>query len=295
MILSKNAKVAILAPSAQIGDIGKIEKGLNYLKSIGLVPVLGENTLKQYRYMAGTDKQRADDINSAFADSEIKAIFCVRAAAGALRILPYLDYELIKKNPKPIIGFCDNAALQAAVYEKSGICSLNGFSLTYDFKSDELDEKIKKSFENIIFGKNEEIISGKCRQSGHAEGRLICANLTTLLYLAGSGYFPSLSGKILLIEDVHERMHRIDMMLQQLKQQPDFDKLNGIILGQFTDIQGDEEDGSLENCFNDFLQDVNVPVIQNFEFGHTKSRYVLPFGARVIMNADECRLSLKGF
>ena len=74
MILSKNAKVAILAPSAQIGDIGKIEKGLNYLKSIGLVPVLGENTLKQYRYMAGTDKQRADDINSAFADSEIKAI-----------------------------------------------------------------------------------------------------------------------------------------------------------------------------------------------------------------------------
>ena len=295
MILSKNAKVAILAPSAQIGDIGKIEKGLNYLKSIGLEPVLGENTLKQYRYMAGTDKQRADDINEAYADSEIKAIFCVRAAAGALRILPYLNYELIRENPKPIIGFCDNAALQAAVYEKSGICSLNGFSLTYDFKSDELDEKIKKSFENIIFGKNEEIISGKCRQSGHAEGRLICSNLTTLLYLAGSGYFPTLSGKILLIEDVHERMHRLDMMLQQLKQQPDFDKLNGIILGQFTDIQGDEEDGSLEDCIRDFLEGVNVPVIQNFEFGHTKSRYVLPFGAKVVMNADECRLSLKGF
>ena len=98
-----------------------------------------------------------------------------------------------------------------------------------------------------------------------------------------------------MIEDVHERMHRLDMMLQQLKQQPDFNKLNGIILGQFTDIQGDEEDGSLEDCIRDFLEGVNVPVIQNFEFGHTKSRYALPFGARVVMNADECKLSLKGF
>ncbi|MBR3502061.1 MAG: LD-carboxypeptidase, partial [Alphaproteobacteria bacterium] len=198
----KNKKVAILAPSAQIGSIDKIAKGLEYLKSLGLDPVLGKHTLKQYRYMAGTDIERAEDINEAFANPQIDAIFCVRAAAGALRILPYLDYEMIKNNKKPVIGFCDNAALEAAIYKKSGVCSLNGFSLTYDFRDDELSPVIKQSFENLLRGKKIQIKSGICRNKGTAKGELVCSNLTTLLYLSGGEYFPDLSGKILLIEDV---------------------------------------------------------------------------------------------
>lgn len=295
MIIPKNSKIAIVAPSAQIGDIKKIEKGLEYLKNLGFQPILGKNTLKQYRYMAGSDQERAEDINTAFANPEIKAVFCVRAAAGALRILPYLDYKTIKQNPKPVIGFCDNAALEIALYKKSDIHSLNGFLLSYDFKDVELDETIKQSFENLISGKTLSIISGICRQKGFAEGELICSNLTTLLYLAGTEYFPDLSGKILLIEDVHERMHRLDMMLQQLKQQSEFNKLSGLILGRFTDINGDEEDGSLDDCLNDFLQGLNIPVIQNFAFGHTKSRYVLPLGGKVTVNGEKCELIIKDF
>ena len=109
--LEKGSKIAIVAPSAQIGEISKINKGLAYLQSLDLVPVFGKNLLCVNRYMAGTDEQRAADINAAFTDSDIKAIFCVRAAAGATRILPYIDYELAQKNPKPVIGFCDNVAL----------------------------------------------------------------------------------------------------------------------------------------------------------------------------------------
>lgn len=293
--IAKNSKVAIVAPSAQIGNIQKIQKGLEYIKNLGFEPVLSRHLFEQYRYMAGNDIDRAADINEAFADPEIKAVFCVRAAAGALRILPYLDYETIKNNKKPIIGFCDNAALEIALYQKAGICSLNGFVPTYDFKDGELDAHIKNSLETLLNGEKLKIVSGKCRQKGQAEGALICSNLSTLLYLCGTEYFPDLSGKILLIEDVHERMHRIDMMLQQLKQQPNFNRLAGIILGQFTDISGDEEDGTLEDCFADFLQGVDIPVLQNFSFGHPKSRYVLPLGEKVSLNADSCELTAKDF
>ena len=112
--LHKGDKVAVLAPCGQIGNIGKIQSALDYIESLGYELILGKHVFDTYRYMAGTDKERADDVNRAFADSQIKAIFCVRAAAGGTRILPYIDYNLARLNPKPVIGFCDNAALQVA-------------------------------------------------------------------------------------------------------------------------------------------------------------------------------------
>ena len=290
--LEKGSKVAIFAPSAQIGEISKINKGLAYLQSLGLVPVLGKNLLCVNRYMAGTDEQRAADINNAFADSDIKAIFCVRAAAGATRILPYIDYELAQKNPKPVIGFCDNVALQLALNKLSGLTCLNGFSLTYDFKGDKPDSVICADLEQQLAGKLPVFQAGKTLRGGNTEGILLCANLSVLIRLAGTPYFPDLSGKILLIEDVHERLHKIDLMLQQLKQQPNFHKLKAVIFGQFTDCSGDEEDGTLMDCFADFLQNTNVPAVYDFNFGHTPSRRVLPLGSPAKLNANSAMLEI---
>ncbi|MBR1840733.1 MAG: LD-carboxypeptidase [Alphaproteobacteria bacterium] len=292
MKIEKGSKVAIVAPSAQIGEISKIEKGLKYLESIGLIPVLGKNLLCSHRYMAGSDTQRADDINSAFSDSDIKAIFCVRAAAGATRILPYIDYKLAQKNPKPVIGFCDNVALQLALNKLSGITCLNGFSLTYDFRSASPDSVICADLEQQLAGKLPVFKSGKTLRTGVAEGKLLCANLSVLMRLAGTPYFPDLNGKILLVEDVHERLHKIDVMLQQLKQQPNFHKLEAVIFGQFTDCTGDEEDGTLLDCFDDFLQNTNFPAIIDFNFGHTPSRRVLPLGSPAKLNTDSATLEI---
>ena len=290
--LHSGDKVAIIAPCGQIGNIEKIQCALDYLKSLGLEPVLGKNVFNTYRYMAGRDQERADDVNQAFADSQIKAIFCVRAAAGGTRILPYVDYDLARLNPKPIIGFCDNAALQIALYQKSGIISYNGFVMSYDFKDKHLDSQIKADLEKLLRGEIFSIKSGETLQSGICEGNLICCNLSVLTKMAGTPYFPDLSSKILLIEDVHEKIYKIDLMLQQLKQQPHFGKLHGLIFGQFTDSDCDAEDGHLDDCFNDFLQDSRIPVIKNFDFGHTVSRRVLPQGAKVRLNADEALLEI---
>ena len=288
-------KVAIIAPCGQIGSVDKIKPAIEYLQSLGLQPQLGKHTLDVYRYMAGDDKNRAADLNQAFADSEIKAVFCARAAAGGSRILPYIDYETVARNPKPFIGFCDNVALMLALHKKSNLISYNGFVMYNDFKDGPLDALIKDDLEKLLFGKVSDFKSGTTVNGGVVSGKLICCNLSVLLRLAGTPYFPDLRDKILLIEDIHERLHKIDLMLQQLKQQPTFEKLRGLIFGQFTDCQGDEEDGTLDDCFADFLKGLNLPVVKDFCFGHQKSRHVLPFGAEVLFDADNCRLEILSY
>lgn len=290
--LAPHSKVAFIAPSAQICDNTQINLGIKYIESLGFEIIFGKNIYKQSRYMAGSDEERASDVNEAFANPEIKAIFCVRAAAGASRILPYLDYDLIKKNPKPLIGFCDNVALGMALNKKSNIIFWNGFLPTYDFKDGDFDSLVQSSFEQLLKGQKYTITSGITKKFGQATGKLLCANLSTLTYLCGTPYFPNLKNKILLIEDIHERYHKIDLMLQQLKQQPNFKYLKGIIFGNYTYCSGDFEDGSLEDCFDDFLENTHIPAIQNFDFGHTKSRYVLPLGATVKMDADKSTLDI---
>lgn len=292
--LQKGDKIAIVAPSGQIGNIEKIKAGMEYLTKLGFVPVLGKSLLKQYRYMAGCDFDRANDINNAFADDSIKAIFCARAAAGATRILPYIDYKTAKENKKPVIGFCDNAALQIALFKKANIVSWNGFSLLYDFRNS-LGQTIDTDFKHLIKGHKYTINSGICVKKGRATGKLICCNLSVLTKLAGTPYFPNLNGKILLIEDRNERLHKVDLMLQQLKQQPNFAKLKGIILGQFTECVGDEEDGTIADSIADFLFNINIPVIQDFNFGHTDSHEVLPLGGKVLLDADKCYLHILSY
>lgn len=288
-------KVAVIAPCAQIGDRSKIEAAVQYLKNLGLVPVFGQHLLAVNRYMAGTDEQRAADINTAFADPEIKAVFCVRAAAGGTRVLPHIDYALVKQNPKPFVGFCDNTVIQLALWQKSGLVSYDGFVMTYDFKNGVLDPLIKEYLEKLLNHELFDVVSGKTLRGGKARGKLLCSNLTSLTRMAGTPYFPDLQDKILLLEDVHEKIYRIDLMLQQIKQQPHFDKLKGVIFGQFSDAESDAEDGTLADCLQDFLQGTNIPAVEDFNFGHTVSRYVLPIGADVELDADAATLKILNY
>ena len=111
--------------------------------------------------------------------------------------------------------------------------------------------------------------------------------------LTGTSYFPDLRDKILVIEDINERLHKIDLMLQQLKQQSTFSGLKGIIFGQFTNCNGDEEDGTLIDIFNDFLQETSLPAVYDFNFGHTVSRRILPIGGKAQFTADTAELNIR--
>lgn len=285
-LLRAGDKIALAAPSGFIAP-ESIKTGALWLEKQGFELEFMPHVFARCHYTAGTDFERADDVNEAFARSDIKAIFCVRGGAGSSKILPYLDYALIKKNRKPVFGLSDSTALQNALFTRSGNVSYTGFLPIFDFKNGSLDEKINQSLNMVFAGREQKASGGKCLNNGSAQGIMVGGCLSVLNYLCGTPYFPSLQGKILLIEDVGEKTYRIDLMLNQLKSQKDFSGLKGIVFGQFLNcVEADEGDGSVAEIIADFAQDLDIPVITEFPYGHVASRYVLPIGKKVCLDAD---------
>ena len=291
--LKKGDKIGIIAPSIGLKD-KDLTPTLKYFQKIGLIPVLAENIKSSYRYMAGPDKERAEAINDFFADTDIKALFCLRGGAGATRMLPYLNFPLIKKNPKPIIGLSDSTSLQNALIAKTGNPSLTGFLPLYDIKEGKINQTTEKSLLSALFDNKHRIIDGKPLITGSAEGQIIGGCLSVLLYLCGTPYFPDLTDKILILEDIEEKTYKIDLMLNQLKQQKNFNKLKAVIFGAFIDCPIiDEEDGSIKDCIKDFTKDLSIPVVTDFTYGHIPARNLIPLGitAKLLVTAKKCTLS----
>ncbi|MBR2921769.1 MAG: LD-carboxypeptidase [Alphaproteobacteria bacterium] len=291
-LLKKGDTVGFIAPSSFVKN-KDIDASLKYLNQMGLKVKLAKNITEEYRYMAGSDKIRAQAINKMFADKDIKALFCVRGGAGSTRILPYLDYDLIKVNKKAIIGLSDSTGIQNALISLSGTPAFTGYLPAYKPNQNNADDKAGGYLKSLLFDEHHEIISGKCRIKGEAEGKIVGGNLSVLCYLCGTKYFPSLKDKILLIEEVGEKTYKIDLLLNQLKQQKDFGKLKGIIFGQFKDCKiASECDGSIDECIKDFTSDLKIPIIYNFEYGHIDHSFILPLGIKVKMISSNKKCSI---
>lgn len=289
-ILKKGDAVALISPSSFI-DRESLQNGLNWLKKQGLKVEIMPHAFASYRYMGGTDEERAEDINQAFLRPDIKAIFCTRGGAGAIKVLDKLDYNGIKQNPKPIFGLSDSTALQNAVYAKTGNVSYTGFLPIYDFKTTEPDETIAKSLKDVFSAKTQVVQEGTYLKGGKAKGVMVGGCLSVLCSLCGTPYFPDLKNKILLLEDVGEKTYRVENMLNQIKYQKNFDKIKGIVFGQFAKcVVADPEDGTLPEIIDDFIKDLNIPIISDFLYGHIPSRYVLPIGKEVLLDADSVKL-----
>lgn len=292
-ILKKKDTIAFIAPSCGRQD-KDLSSAISYFKNLGLKVILSSNIDEQYRYMAGTDKKRANSINKLFKNKEIKALFCIRGGAGSSRILDFIDYDLIKSNHKPIIGLSDSTSIQNAIFAKTKTPSLTGFLPLYDFKNNCIDEQTSASLQSALFEDNHKVISGKSLIKGTTTGKIIGGCLSTLIYLCGTSYLPDFKDKILLLEDVGEKTYKIDLMLNQLKQQKNFNKLKGIIIGQFTNCPiSDPEDGTIEDCIKDFTSNLKIPIITDFQYGHIPSRHILPIGIDVtlISSNKECSIS----
>ena len=291
--LSPKDKIGIASPAGFINSQEEIQPALEYLRSLGLEPIIGKHVFDKYYYMGGTDKDRAADLNHFYADTEIKAIFTTAGGYGSQRVLPFLDYDLIRHHPKPIFGLSDNTSLQNGVYAQTQCPQITGFSLKYDFKSGKFSEFTKKSLEAVFSGEKQKIQSGKMLNHGSAEGILIGGCLSTFRNLFGTKYMPDLSGKILLLEDVGEKSYKIGVMLTQLAQQKDFDKISGIIFGRFKNCEPSEaQDGTTEEALEEFAKHFapHIPIITDFDYGHIPDRYVLPLGEKVRLKAEESLL-----
>ncbi len=292
-LLRKGDKVGIAAPGSYITE-EELEETKKNIRSLGLVPFYTENILAKDGYLAGTDKQRASDINRMFADKSVKAVWAARGGYGAARILGMIDYNAIRRNPKILIGYSDITALLYAVFAKTGLISFHGpvgISTFDEFSVHSLKQILFDAETNISLTPSEKFPTPLTIRSGKASGKLIGGNLSLAVSLIGTPYDVSSKGKIIFLEEINEEPYRIDRMLTQMIQADKFKDAAGIALGRFVKCSPKEEDPEFESSFTleevlyDRLFNLGIPVVYGLSFGHIDNKYTLPFGSEAELDA----------
>lgn len=290
--LKAGDKVAITAPSSPVSD-EKMEMSIESIKFLGLDPVIMPSCYMHHGYLAGLDVQRANDINEAFKSDDIKGIFCLRGGYGTTRILPLIDFEMIKNNPKVFIGYSDISSLHFNINQKCNLVTFHGPMPTTDYRVHEgfTNDSLRNCIftpENLKIIENpegEEIIA---LRDGFAKGTLVGGNLSLMAGTLGSSYEVDTKGKILFIEDVDEEPFRLDKMLTALSLAGKFKDCNGVILGTFERCTTEDHPSlSLEEIFKEVVLPWKKPTILNLRAGHIYPQSTLPMGAEVSFDAKE--------
>jgi muramoyltetrapeptide carboxypeptidase len=295
--LQKGDTVGLISPSAATADRMQFTFAKEALEALGFQVKLGENLKNRRGHLAGTDEERAGDLNAMFADKEVKGIVCIRGGSGAARILPLIDYDLIKKNPKPLMGYSDITALHCAIYSQTGLITFHGPNGSGSWNSfnvkrfEELYfEQELVAFENEIVESDDLVIKANRIQTlfpGEVEGKLLGGNLTVLTALSGSPYYPDFKDAILYIEDVGEEPYRIDRMMSTLKLNGTLDAIKGFIFGQCTECDPGGGYGSLtvDQVLDDYVLSLKIPAYSGAMIGHVSKQFIIPNGAKVRMNS----------
>ena len=303
--IKKGDTLGLTAPGGYITQ-EELDEAVSTLQELGFKTYYRDNVLYRYGYFAGTDKQRADDLMHLFSNPDVDAILCVRGGYGSNRILDLLDYELIKKNPKALIGYSDITSLINAFYIKLGLVGFHGPVAISDF-----NDFTVKSFKKVLMNPKKQYKYSNKRQEdtkddsdfdqytitgGKAEGILVGGNLVMIDTLIGTGYEPDFENKIVFLEEIKEKPYRIDRMITHLLMSTNLNKAAGIVLGIFKgcDIDEDEQDGSftLRQVLTDRFSTLNIPCFYGMPFGHVSNKITIPVGILAEMNADKKTLKL---
>jgi muramoyltetrapeptide carboxypeptidase len=296
--LKQGDVIGITAPASPPTSEDALSRGIRYLEQLGYRIEVGSNIFKKRGYLAGTDKERAADLHSLFANKHVKAIFLARGGYGCGRLLPLLDYKLIRNNPKVILGYSDFTALSLAIFSQTGLVTFTGPMVASDMAEGlqrDTEERLwqtltsTKSMTSLkVLRKNRIKIN-----DGKSSGRLFGGNLSLTVSLLGTQYFPNEKNYIWLLEDIDERPYRIDRMLHQLKNAGVLKRTRGIVLGEFVDCipQPNKPTLTLREVFNDAFARSLFPVLGYIHYGHIKNPMTLPIGTRVSLDTTKGEFS----
>lgn len=290
--LCKGDTIGIMAPSSRV-DRKRLEAGIERLEAHGYKVYVHPQTYKQHGQSAGTAQQKAKALHDLFADPTIKAIICARGGNRAGAMLPCLDFKLIKKYPKILIGYSDVTALLNVVYKKTGLTTFHG-----PMAQTVLSARQMKQCLALLSGEKTDIPMGRAKalRPGKAEGNLIGGNLSLVCSLMGTPWQPDFRGAILFLEDCDDELSRYDRMLRQLANAGAFEQAAGVIFGGFTN---NKDSGSLpfgfsmEEIFREALAGTKIPAVMNAPFGHGKDLYTFPVGGMARLNAAKGKISLE--
>jgi muramoyltetrapeptide carboxypeptidase len=301
--LREKDTVGLVAPAGFISE-ESLTKSIENLETLGFRVVFTEHILKKKGYLAGDDRTRAKEIEDMFLRPDVKGIICVRGGYGSTRILPFLNFDLIRANPKVLAGYSDITALSYALYAQAGLVSYHGFVGTSTF-----NEYTVENLRKVLIEPEQKVtlhpVSGEQTgpeyalttiRSGITEGELLGGNLSIMVSLIGTPYDVDTTGKILFIEEVREEPYRIDRMLTQMRSAGKFEHAAGIVMGVFRDCEPRETDPansfSLMEVLNDRLSDLDIPVLYGMSFGHVVNKLTLPVGIRAELNTIYQRITL---
>ncbi|MBE9143017.1 S66 peptidase family protein [Planktothrix mougeotii] len=254
------------------------------------------HVLSEYGYLAGTDQQRAADINQMFADPMVKGIIATGGGWGSSRILSLLDYDLIRQYPKIFLGYSDITALLLGLYSQTGLVTFHGLLGTSLWTPYSVSWLQKLLFDaQIITFQNPANIRVETLYPGQAQGQLIGGNLSVLSALVGSDYLPNWQGKILFVEDVGEDIYRIDRMLTHLKLAGILDQISGFIFSQCTSCtpgEGNEPSLTLWQVLTDLIQPLEIPAWYGSMMGHIRDQFTVPLGIEVEIDTKQGTIAM---
>jgi len=301
--LSPGDTVGLVSPATAVFEADEISLAKEQLEAIGFKVVVGKHAYDRWGYFAGRDRDRAADINAMFADDSVAGVICYTGGWGSPRTLPYLDYDLIARKPKVIIGYSDITALLIAIHQRTGLVTFHGPVGGSNFEAYSLD-----NFRRVVMTaepagslapppkKPAELVDRTNRivhlAPGKATGRIIGGNLTMIATAMGTPYEIDTTGAIVFLEDVTEELYRVDRMLTQLALGGKFDHAAGVVFGRCSRCEYKGPTFSLEEILHDRFGSLPIPAISGLSFGHIEQKLTLPIGIQATLDADAGTVSV---
>ncbi len=288
--LGPGARVALVAPSGIIRDPANIDRARENARSFGWEPVVGENVSRLHGYLAGTDAERAEDLNRAIRDDSIDAIWCIRGGYGAMRLLRDIDYDALKSNPRPLIGFSDITAIHSAIHRECGIVSFHGPTAR-----GELSDFSRDSLMRALVHQSDSCGSApgaRALRPGRARGRLAGGNLALVASLVGTPWSIDFDGAILVLEDIDEAVYRVDRMMRQLLLAGALSRCVAVVGGDFRPPDGEStiENRATDDVLAEVAEEAGIPCLAGAPFGHIHDQWTLPLGAMAELDTDQLAL-----
>ncbi|HEV8199425.1 MAG TPA: LD-carboxypeptidase [Candidatus Polarisedimenticolia bacterium] len=290
-LLQRGDRIAVVAPAGP-APLEELERGVAFLEKRGYVVTRGAHLSGRHAYLAGTDAERAADLNAAIRDPRVRLVWCARGGYGTPRLLDRVDTRALRRDPKPLLGYSDETALQE-LWRRAGAPILYGPHVVelHDrraWHAGSLDAALQGRAVAVPLARR------AVAREGRAAGPLLGGCLSLLVGLAGTPYEPPLDGAILFWEDLNEQPFRIDRMLTHLKNAGWLSRLSGMVVGRLYGCRAQDPrlDRSIRDILLDRLEGTRYPVVFDLPAGHVPGKWTLPLGGPARLDTGALRLTI---
>jgi muramoyltetrapeptide carboxypeptidase len=291
--LKPGDSVAIVAPAGPIEHRDGLNLGISALQRMGFRPRFEDRIFQSFRYLAGNDTDRAEELMRAFEDPEIRAVIGLRGGYGCSRLMPFLNERRLRNFPKLFMGFSDLTTLHMFFRRRFGWVTIHGpMAITLGKATPDQESHLFSLLTDPDYHPSLRFAQLETWKPGIAEGTLVGGCLSIVAACIGTPYEIKTEGKIIFLEDQGESPYRLDRMITHLRLAGKLKGISGLLLGDFIDCDPSQGDSShrqsgytVKEALQEILKDLDVPILAGFPAGHGSIHWALPLGLRVRIDA----------